>query len=188
MINPIKRVLLSRDQIRDRVSYLAAEITNNYSDRDNLLIVSILRGAFIFTADLTRELDITHQIDFMALTSYHKDTSTGEVRIISDLRQPIEGRNVLIVEDIVDSGRTLRYLCQLFKERHPISIETCVLVTKDRPTTTDEPPNPDYLGFEIPDVWVVGYGLDYDDRYRTLPYIAELNPEIYRETEHMMLS
>ena len=114
----------------------------------------------------------------MALTSYGKNTSIGEVRILMDLREPIEGQHVLIVEDIVDTGHTLNYLYHLLKERQPASLRTCVLVRKNRGSL--EVPI-DYLGFEIPDVWVVGYGLDYADRYRTLPYIAELKAEVYKK-------
>jgi hypoxanthine phosphoribosyltransferase len=128
-------------------------------------------------ADLTRQLKVPHKVDFMAVSSYGKSTTlTGAVRILMDLREPVEGRHVVIVEDIVDTGSTLTYLYNMLKSRHPASLRTCVFVQKDR-QSLDVPI--DYLGFKIPDVWVVGYGLDYADAYRTLPYIAELKEEVY---------
>ena len=150
---------------------MARQISRDYEKTESLLIVGILRGAFIFMADLTRKLTVPHSVDFMAVSSYGKDASHGEVRILMDLREPVEGRHILIVEDIVDSGQTLDYLYRLLQARHAASLRTCVMVRKKRPSLTTPI---DYLGFEIPDVWVVGYGLDFGDRYRTLPYIAEL--------------
>ena len=167
----ISHVLVSTDQIQHRVGELARQISRDYQENGKLLLVGILRGAFIFLADLTRELSVPHAVDFMALSSYGKNTSIGEVRLLMDLREPIEGRNVVIVEDIIDSGHTLDYLYRLLQARRPASLRTCVMVRKKR-SSLDVPV--DYLGFEIPDVWVVGYGLDYADRYRTLRYIAEL--------------
>jgi hypoxanthine phosphoribosyltransferase len=138
---------------------------------DQLYLIGVLKGAFIFLADLTRQLNVPHLVDFMALSSYGKTTVSGAVRIVMDLREPIEGQHVLIVEDIVDSGQTLSYLYRILKGRNPASLHTCVLLQKKR-DSLDVPI--DYLGFEIPDVWVVGYGLDFADKYRTLPYIGEL--------------
>jgi len=169
----ISKILLSAESIRDRVTELAAQINRDYQDVDQLILIGILRGAFIFVADLARQLQITHSVDFMALASYEKNVSTGEVRILLDLREPIHDQHVLIVEDILDSGETLNYLYRNLIERKPASIRTCVLVKKQRGTLNSQV-RVDYLGFEIPNVWVVGYGLDYANYYRTLPYIAEL--------------
>lgn len=172
----IRRILISREDIQSRVRELAGQISTDYSRADRLYIIGILKGAFIFLADLTRELSVPHIVDFMALSSYGKTTTTGAVRILMDLREPIEGADVLIVEDIVDSGHTLNYLFQVLRGRKPASIRTCALVRKKRNNLSVPV---DYLGFEIPDVWVVGYGLDYADRFRTLPFVAELKPEAY---------
>jgi hypoxanthine phosphoribosyltransferase len=167
----LSRILITTDQIQSRVKELAEQINHDYASIERLYIVGILKGAFIFMADLTRRLRVPHVVDFMALSSYGKTTSSGTVRILMDLREAIEGQHVLIVEDILDSGNTLNYLCRILKERKPASLHTCVLVRKIRP---DVNLPIDYLGFDIPDVWVVGYGLDFADRHRTLPYIAEL--------------
>jgi len=167
----VSRILVSTDQIKQRVGDLASQISRDYEKAEALLLVGILRGAFIFMADLTRRISVPHAVDFMALSSYGKGASHGEVRILMDLREPVDGKHVLIVEDIVDSGQTLDYLYRLLRTRQPASLRTCVMVRKKRPSLKVPI---DYLGFEIPDVWVVGYGLDYGDRFRTLPYIAEL--------------
>jgi len=167
----LERVLISAEAIQSRVKELANQISQDFKGVDSLYLVGILKGAFIFLADLTRELDVSHTVDFMALSSYGKTTTSGAVRILMDLREPIEGRHVVIVEDILDTGHTLSYLYHILKGRNPASIHTCVLVRKKRESM--EVPL-DYLGFDIPDVWVVGYGLDFADKYRTLPYIAEL--------------
>ena len=170
----LTRVLLSADNIQARVQELAKEIDNDYSGVDHIYLVGILKGAFIFLADLARQLRHPHSVDFMALSSYGKTTSSGAVRILMDLREPIEGQHVIIVEDIVDTGHTLDYLYNVLKGRNPASLHTCVLVRKLR-QSLDFPV--DYLGFEIPDVWVVGYGLDYADQFRTLPFIAEMKSD-----------
>jgi len=172
----LARILISSEQIEQRVKELAQQISQDFSAVDRLYIIGILKGAFIFLADLTRRLDIPHVVDFMALSSYGKSTESGAVRILMDLREPIEGQHVLIVEDIVDTGHTLSYLYHVLKGRKPASLHTCALVRKQR-SRVDVPI--EYLGFDIPDVWVVGYGLDYADLYRTLPYVAELKPEVY---------
>lgn len=172
----LARILVSSEQIQKRVKEMAHQISQDFNEIDRLYIVGILKGAFIFLADLTRNLDVPHVVDFMALSSYGKTTDSGAVRILMDLREPIEGQHVLIVEDIVDSGNTLNYLYHVLKGRNPASLHTCALVRKLR-VRVDVPVN--YLGFDIPDVWVVGYGLDYADLYRTLPYVAELKPEVY---------
>lgn len=172
----LARVLITPEQIHQRVKEMADQISRDFNQKSRLYIVGILKGAFILLADLTRELSVPHTVDFMALSSYGRTTESGAVRILMDLREPVEGQHVLIVEDIIDTGHTLRYLYHILKGRQPASLHTCVLVRKTR-QNLDIPL--DYLGFEIPDVWVVGYGLDYADRYRTLPYVAELKKEIY---------
>jgi hypoxanthine phosphoribosyltransferase len=173
----IERVLISADEIQKRVQELADQISDDYRGK-RLYMVGILKGAFIFLADLTRALSIPHVVDFMALSSYGKSTESGAVRILMDLREPIENQHVLMVEDIVDTGHTLKYLNQVLQGRSPASLRTCALVRKQR-VQADIPL--DYLGFEIPDVWVVGYGLDFADRFRTLPYVAELKKEAYSQ-------
>lgn len=174
----IDRVLISSEEIQSRVVELAAQIDRDYADSAPLLLVGVLKGAFIFLADLARALTIPHAVDFMAVSSYGMTASSGAVRIILDLRAPIDGQHVLLVEDIVDSGNTLAYLREVLTSRRPASLHTCALSTKERPVASHVPI--DYLGFTIPDVWVVGYGLDYADRHRTLPYIGALKPEVYR--------
>jgi hypoxanthine phosphoribosyltransferase len=167
----LERILITTEDIQARVIELSKQITADFSDADQLYIIGILKGAFIFLADLTRNLQVAHTVDFMALSSYGKTTTTGAVRILMDLREPIEGKHVLIVEDIVDSGNTLRYLHRILKGRKPASMRTCALLRKQR-QSVDIPI--DYLGFDIPDEWVVGYGLDFAEKHRTLPYIATI--------------
>jgi len=175
----IERVLIDEPTIQARVTELAQRISADYADVDQLVVVGVLKGAFIFLADLTRQLTVPHRVDFMALSSYGQTTTTsGVVRLMLDLRINIEGRHVLIVEDIVDSGYTLSYLMRTLNTRAPASLRSCVLLSKPERRKVDVPIH--YLGFEIPNVWVVGYGLDYADTYRTLPYIAVLKPEVYK--------
>lgn len=170
---PDPEALISAEAIAARVTEIAAEIDRDYADADELLMLGVLRGAYMFLADLSRALHIPRRIDFIALSSYEKATNLGGVRLIMDTRVSLAGRHVLIVEDILDSGRTLSYLLRLFGARGPASIRTCVLVRKPNPEMDIDV---DYLGFDIPDEWVVGYGLDYDDRFRALPYIGMLDP------------
>ena len=172
----LARMLINSDQIETRVAEMAAQITKDFKSSETLYIVGILKGAFIFLADLTRRLHIPHVVDFMAVSSYGRSTESGAVRILMDLREPIADQHVLLVEYNVDSGQTLKYLYEILQGRKPASLHTCVLVRKER-ENLGVPIN--YLGFDIPDVWVVGYGLDYADRYRTLPYVAELKRDIY---------
>lgn len=167
----LKRILVSTDEIHVRVKALADQISEDYKNVERIYMIGILKGAFIFLADLCRELTVPHVVDFMAVSSYGKTTTTGAVRLIMDLREPIDGQHAIIVEDIADSGKTLKYLYQVLQWHNPASLKTCVLLRK-RKDMLDVPI--DYLGFDIPDAWVVGYGLDYADRFRTLPYIAEL--------------
>ena len=169
----LARVIIPAEEIQERVLALAKNISEDYTSYNQIYMVGILKGAFIFLADLVRALTVPHVVDFMALSSYGKTTSSGAVRILMDLREPIEGQHVLIVEDILDTGHTLSYLYRNLKDRSPASIKTCVLAYKKRPGFSIDVPI-DYLGFEIPDVWVVGYGLDFADKHRTLPFIAEL--------------
>lgn len=169
------RVLISAEDIQARVKEMAAQIDRDMQNVERLYIIGILKGAFIFLADLTRGLQTPHIVDFMAVSSYGKTTTSGAVRIVMDLREPIEGQHVLIVEDILDSGQTLSYLYHTLQSRNPASLRTCVLVQKTR-DHLDVPV--DYLGFEIGDVWVVGYGLDYADKHRTLPFIAEIRQDL----------
>jgi len=169
----IERILLDEATIRARVDALAAEISRAYSDEDGLVMIGILKGAFMFLADLSRRLTIRHHIEFMALSSYAEgDTRSGAVRLLMDTRTDLAGRHALIVEDILDTGHTLDYLVRMLGARQPASLKTCVLLRK--PDRAEVDVHLDYLGFDIPDVWVVGYGLDYGDRFRTLPYIGAL--------------
>jgi len=166
--------LISRDRIEQRVTELAAAIARDHADAEGgVLLVGVLKGAFIFLADLARALTVPNAVDFLALSSYGTNGATrGAVRIVLDLRASIRGRHVLVVEDIVDTGHTLAYIQRMLTVRQPASLRTCALVTK--PARREVDVQIDYLGFEIPDVWVVGYGLDHSDRWRTLPYIGAL--------------
>ena len=174
----LERVLVSAEQIEKRVKELAEIISSDYAGVRQIYLIGILKGAFIFLADLCRQLTIPHVVDFMAVSSYGKTANTGAVRLIMDLREPIDGQHAIIVEDIADSGKTLKYLYQVLQWHNPASLKTCVLLRKSK-DNLDIPIN--YLGFDIPDAWVVGYGLDYADQYRTLPYIAELKKEVYEK-------
>jgi hypoxanthine phosphoribosyltransferase len=177
----IERVLLDRAAIEARVGKLAARISEDYADveygEDGLVLVGVLKGAFVFLADLARRLTVPHHVDFIALSSYNRGATSGEVRLIMDSRINVADRHVLIVEDIVDTGNTLNYLQRTFHARNPASLRSCVFLSK--PSRREVAVTVDYLGFEIPDVWVVGYGLDFADRYRTLPYIGALKQEVY---------
>ncbi len=171
--------LLSEETILARVDELAAEIDRDYSDVDELVLVGVLKGSFIFLSDLSRRLTIAHRIEFIAVSSYGdraSEESAGSVRLLMDVRHDIAGGHVLIVEDIVDTGHTLAYLRRSFAARRPATLRTCTLLHK--PDRTEEDVDLDYVGFTIPDVWVVGYGLDFAERYRTLPYVAALPPEL----------
>jgi hypoxanthine phosphoribosyltransferase len=170
-------VLISEARIRARVGELGAQISADYRDLGEPLLVGVLKGSFIFLADLARVLTIPHAVDFLSVSSYGtRGSSRGAVRLILDLRETIHDRHVLIVEDIVDSGHTLAYVREMLAARRPASVRTCTLVTK--PTRHEVDVTLEYVGFEIPDVWAVGYGLDYKDHYRTLPYIGSIVPPI----------
>lgn len=169
-------VLIPQEEVERRVEELARRIDEDYRGVDELVMVGVLRGAFIFLADLSRRLSIPRSVDFIALSSYGSGTdSDGAVRLIMDLRSPIRDRHVLVVEDIVDTGNTLAYLMDNFRARRPASLKSCALVRK--PDRLEVDVVPDYLGFDIPDVWVVGYGLDLANRWRCLPYIGQVEPE-----------
>ena len=170
------RVLIGEDRVRERVAELAARISEDYAGVDEVVLVGVLRGCFIFLADLARLLTIPRRIDFIALAAYSgPGTSPGAVRLIMDLRGDIAGRHVLVVEDIADTGATLDYLLKMLAPRGPASLRTCVFLRKRARLSKDVPI--DYLGFDIPDLWVVGYGLDYADRHRALPYVGIVETE-----------
>ena len=167
----IDHILVTEEQLKAKVHELGAQITRDYAGRD-LLLVSILKGSVVFMADLMRAIQMPCGIDFMVVSSYGgaNTTSTGLVKIVKDLDQPLDGKDVLIVEDIIDSGRTLSYLLRILKGRHPASIRLCTLLDKPERRVTDV--EVDYCCFNIPDEFVVGYGLDYAQKYRNLPYIG----------------
>jgi hypoxanthine phosphoribosyltransferase len=182
--NDVANVLIDEERLQQRVRELAEAILNDYKDIKDLLLVCVLKGAFVFLADLSREMQRPHQVDFMGISSYGSGTRTsGAVRIVLDLKQDIAGRHILIVEDIIDSGRTLEYICRNLMARSPASLRICTLLNK--PTRREVDVQVDYLGFEIPDEFVVGYGLDFDEIYRNLPYIAILRPEIFAHLEEI---
>ncbi len=167
--------LISEDEIKERVKSLAEQISRDYQGKRPLM-VGILKGAFIFLADLIRELSIDVEVDFLAVSSYGKATETsGEVKILKDLSESIEGKDVIIVEDIVDTGLTLKYLYDLLKTRNPKSLRICVFLDKKERRVVKVPVH--YVGFEVPDLFLVGYGLDFAEKYRQLKYIRELSPE-----------
>lgn len=168
-------VLISEDDILRRVDELAARISADYAGMGEIVLIGVLKGAFILLADLSRRLTIPRSIEFIAVSSYEDgDVPSGAVRLVMDVRVSIEGKHVLIVEDIVDTGQTLHYLIGMLKSRRPASVRTCVLLHKEHSTEVEL--DIDYLGFSIGDDWVVGYGLDYAEKDRTLPYIGIVKP------------
>jgi hypoxanthine phosphoribosyltransferase len=169
-------VLISEQAIQRRVDELAAQISSDYVGTPGVLLIGVLKGAFVFLADLARRLTIPNEVDFIALSSYRGEAiSPGAVRLVMDLREDMADRHVLIVEDIVDTGHTLAYLDRTLSGRGPASLKCCTLLRKQARHEVDV--DLDYVGFDIDDVWVVGYGLDYADRYRMLPYIATFDPD-----------
>lgn len=177
MDQDILEVFYSEEQLKAKVAELGAAITRDYQGKSPVL-VSVLRGSYIFMADLTRNIDLPCTVDFMSVSSYGAGTtSSGQVKILKDLSEPIEGKDLIIVEDILDSGNTLYYLRDVLSTRKPASIAICTLL--DKPERRAKPIHADYAGFEVPDAFVVGYGLDYAEKYRNLPYIGVLKPEIY---------
>jgi hypoxanthine phosphoribosyltransferase len=178
MHKDIKKILITEEELQSKVAELGAQITKDYEGKD-LLLVCVLKGAVIFVSDLMRKIELPLDIDFMAISSYGSNTqSSGVVRILKDLNSSIEGRHVLIVEDIIDSGLTLSYLVENLKSRGPKSVEICTIL--DKPTRREKYIDIKYTGFRVPDEFVVGYGLDYAEKYRNLPYIAVLKEEIYQ--------
>jgi len=172
----IGEILVQPDELKQRVRALGEAVTREYADRD-LLLIGVLKGAVFFMADLMRHLTVPCEVDFMAISSYGDSTdSSGIVRILKDLDINIEGRDVLVVEDIIDSGLTLSYLMRNLESREPASLEVCALLTKPARREIDVPVR--YVGFEIPNRFVVGYGLDFAERYRNLPYVAVLSQEL----------
>jgi len=176
----IEALLYSAEAIRDRVQALGAEISRDYAGRE-VHLVCVLRGGFIFAADLLRSLSVPASLDFIAISSYGGGTrSSGVVRLVKDLDDPVESRHVLIVEDIVDSGLTSGYLTRLLAGRNVASVEVVTLL--DKPSARRSAHRPRYVGFSVPNAFVVGYGLDFNQRYRELPYIGTLKPDVYGGT------
>ena len=174
----VSYVMINEAQLQERIEQIAAEITADYADKEDLLLICVLKGAYMFLADLSRELKRPHTLDFMGISSYGAGTtSSGAVQIIMDLKSPIVDRHVLIVEDIIDSGRTLQYMSRSLEARGPASLRICSLLSKPSRREVDVPV--EYVGFEIPDEFVVGYGLDFAEMYRNLPYIAVLKPAVF---------
>jgi len=179
MHSDIQEIVLSQDRIRERIAELGAQISEDYGD-ERVLMIAVLRGAAIFIADLSRQVTSPIELDFMAVSSYGSSTkSSGVVRIIKDLDEDIEGRHVMVVEDILDTGLTLKYLLKNLASRKPKSLEVCTLLSKEGKQRV--PISCKYIGFDVPDEFVVGYGLDYAERYRNLPYIGVLKPAVYAD-------
>ena len=177
MHQAVEKILFSQEQLQARVRELGAQITRDYAGKE-VAVAAILRGSYVFMADLTRAIELPITVDFMSVSSYGSGTSSsGQVEIKKDLSDPIEGKELLIVEDILDSGNTLYYLSDVLRARKPASIRICTLL--DKPDRRAKPIRADYVGFAIPDAFVVGYGLDYDEKYRNLPYIGILKPSVY---------
>lgn len=178
MNKDILRTLLSQEEIRAKVQEMGRQISEDYAGGKDLMLVSILKGAVVFMADLMREITIPNEIDFMVVSSYGSGVkSSGVVKIVKDLDVPLDGKDILIVEDILDSGLTLSYITELLRGRGPKSIRIATLL--DKPERRKVDLKADYIGFTVPDEFVVGYGLDYDEKYRNLPYIGILKPEVY---------
>jgi hypoxanthine phosphoribosyltransferase len=182
MHEDIDEVMISEEEVHAKVLELGEQITQDYRGK-NLLLLGTLKGAVPFIADLARAIDLPVEVDYMAIASYGNSTqSSGVVRIIKDLEGPIDQKHVLIIEDIIDSGLTLHYLVDLLRQRNPLSLRICTLLNKERPRLKQSEVS--YVGFSIPDKFVVGYGLDYAQRYRNLPYVGILKPSVYAGVEH----
>lgn len=181
MHNDISQVLFTEEEIQAKIAELGRKITEDYKGK-RVLVLCVLKGAFIFMADLVRNMDLPLEIEFMAVSSYGNSTRTsGEVKIVKDLDVSVEGRDVLIVEDIIDSGLTLSYLIDVLERRNARTVKVVTLFDKPNRRTVDL--EVDYKGFTIPDEFIVGYGLDYAEKYRNLPYVGILKPEIYEEAK-----
>ncbi|CAM4247505.1 hypoxanthine phosphoribosyltransferase [Lederbergia lenta] len=181
MNHDIEKTLITEEEINEKIEEIAGQLTEEYDGRFPL-VIGVLKGATLFMSDLLKKVDTYIEMDFMDVSSYGRSTvSSGEVKILKDLNTPVEGRDILIVEDIIDSGLTLSYLVELFHYRKAKSIKIVTLL--DKPTGRKADIEADYVGFNVPDAFVVGYGLDYDEKYRNLPYIGILKPEIYGKNE-----
>lgn len=179
MKQDIAAVLISAEQLQQRIRELGQQITEDYRAHNDLLLVGVLKGSVMFLVDLARSIDLPLSMDFMAISSYGASTqSSGVVRLVKDLETDIGGRHVLVIEDIIDSGLTIEYLTDQLQRRNPASLRICSLLNKPERRTSNV--NIDYLGFDIPNEFAVGYGLDYAERYRNLPFIGVLKEEIYR--------
>lgn len=177
MIKDIKRIIANENQIADTVKRLAKQISLDYKDK-NLMFVSVLKGSVVFLADLMRAVDIPCRIDFMSVSSYGSGVKTsGTVKILLDLSAPVKGYDLVVVEDILDSGLTLSYIMNMLRQREPSSIAICTLFDKPERRLVDI--SADYVGMQVPDEFLVGYGLDYNEKYRNLPFVGALKPEIY---------
>ena len=175
--NDIQEILFTEEQLKNRVAEIARQIEADYAGKE-VMLISVLRGSFIFMADLCRAIRLPCTLDFMSVSSYGAGTtSSGQVQITKDLSEDITGRHVIVVEDILDSGNTLSYLLNILEHRRPASVRLCTLL--DKPERRVKPVELHYAGFTIPDAFVVGYGLDYAEKYRNLPYIGILKPEVY---------
>lgn len=173
----IQEILFTEVQLKNRVGEIARQIESDYAGKE-VMFIGILRGSFVFMADLCRAVELPCTLDFMSVSSYGSGTtSSGQIQIIKDLSEDITGRHVIVVEDILDSGNTLSYLLNILEHRHPASVRLCALL--DKPERRVKPVELHYSGFSIPDAFVVGYGLDYAEKYRNLPYIGILKPEVY---------
>lgn len=178
MFNDVEEILFSKEEILQKVKELGKQISKDYNKDDEVVVVGVLKGASVFMADIIREIDMPVYIDFMAVSSYGYSTeSSGIVRILKDLDLEVEGKHILIIEDIIDTGLTLKYLTDNLKSRNIKSLKICTLLDKPKRRKCDL--NIDYIGFEIPDKFIVGYGIDYGEKYRNLPYIAALKEEAY---------
>ena len=176
MRRDIERILISEEEIQKKVAEMGKKISEDFRDKDPLF-VGVLKGCFIFMADLMRYVDIRCSMDFMAVSSYSGTNSTGIIKVKKDLSADIEGRHVVILEDILDSGLTLKYTTEYLKSKNPASVKICTFL--DKPERRQSDIVADYIGFTVPNLFVVGYGLDYDEEYRNLPYVGVLKPEAY---------
>ena len=177
MRNDVEKILISEEELKGKNVELGRKITKDYKGKD-LLVVGILKGSSIFMSDLIREIDLPLQIDYMVVSSYGTSTeSSGVVRIVKDLQHSIEGKHILIVEDIVDTGLTLAYICEILKGRGPESVSICTLL--DKPIRRKKQFPIEYIGFEVPDEFIVGYGIDYAENYRNLPFVGALKRSVY---------
>ncbi len=180
MHKDLETILLTEEQIKDRIAQLGQVLTQDYAGK-NPVIIGVLKGVVVFYADMIRKIEIPCEMDFMSLSSYAGTTTTGEMVLRQDLKTDIEGRHVLIMEDIFDTGHSLSYTVNMLKKRNPASLKVCTLLDKPERRKPGVTLQADYVGFTIPNAFVVGYGLDYNERYRNLPYIGILKPEVYSD-------